>query len=80
MQPAEAFGIALRQRRKAAKLTQEGLALEAELERVFVSWLETGKKQPTLTTILKLADALKCRAADLVADTDEVLRRGELPS
>lgn len=78
MQPAEAFGIALRQRRKAAKLTQEGLALEADLERVFVSWLETGKKQPTLTTILKLAEALNCRAADLVADTDEVLHRDRL--
>lgn len=77
MEPAEAFGIALRQRRKAAKLTQEGLALEADLERVFVSWLETGKRQPTLTTLLKLAGALNCRAADLVADTEEVLPRGQ---
>jgi transcriptional regulator with XRE-family HTH domain len=69
----EAFGQALRQRRLAASLTQEQLGLEADLGRVFISWLETGTKQPSLQTILKLAGALKCKAADLVADTEAVL-------
>lgn len=79
MEPAQAFGVALRQRRKAAKLTQEQLAFEAEIERVFVSWLETGKKQPTLQTILKLSQALRCSAADLVADAERHLKKSTHP-
>lgn len=79
MEPAQAFGVALRQRRKAAKLTQEQLAFEAEIERVFVSWLETGKKQPTLQTILKLSQALRCSAADLVADAERHLKESTHP-
>jgi len=68
--PAKAFGRALRIRRRAASLTQENLAFEADLTRVFVSWLERGKKQPTITTVIKLAAALGCSAAELMADTE----------
>ena len=74
MEPAQAFGAALRQRRKAAKLTQEQLAFEADIERVLVSWLETGKKQPTFQTMLKLSQALHCSAAELVADAELYLK------
>ena len=50
--------MVLRRLRKASGLTQEELALEAELRRTYVSILELGQQQPTLTTILKLAPAL----------------------
>ena len=66
MSPAEAFGQALRQRRQEAELTQEQLALECGLGRVFVSLLETGKQQPTFETMLKLALGLGCKASDIV--------------
>lgn len=56
-------------------MTQEQLAFEAELERVFISWLETGKKQPTFQTILKLASALQCKASDLVAEAEALLAK-----
>lgn len=78
MEPGEAFGRALRMRRKAAQVTQEGLAFDAGLERVFISWLETGKKQPTFQTMLKLANALNCSAADLVAEAETLLREDRL--
>jgi len=68
--PAEAFGRALRARRHAVPLTQENLAFDAEVTRAFISWLENGQEQPSLTTIIKLATALKCSAAELVADTE----------
>ncbi len=74
MEPAEAFGQALRQRRRAASLTQEQLALQADLERVFISWLETGHRQPTFQTMLKLAKVLKCSAADLVAEAEALIK------
>jgi len=51
-------------------LTQENLAFDAEVTRAFISWLENGQEQPSLTTIIKLATALKCSAAELVADTE----------
>lgn len=77
MEPSEAFGKALRQRRESAGLSQEQLALSADLQRVFVSWLESGKKQPTLLTMIKLATALGCRAADLVSDTESLLAKSQ---
>jgi transcriptional regulator with XRE-family HTH domain len=73
VEPAEAFGHALRQRRHAASLTQEKLAFEAELERVFISHLENGKKKPSLETILKLAKGLKCKPGELVDDAAALL-------
>ncbi|MGN7876747.1 helix-turn-helix domain-containing protein [Roseateles sp. 22389] len=73
MEPAEAFGRALRHRRREASLSQEQLALEAGLERVFISWLETGRQQPSFQTMLKLSGALKCTAADLVAEAESLM-------
>lgn len=73
MEPAVAFGRALRRRRTEAQFSQEKLALEAGIERVYVSWLETGKKQPTFQTIVKVARALGCSAADLVAEAELLL-------
>lgn len=74
MEPAAGFGRAVRARRKAAEMSQEKLALDAGLERVFISWIETGKKQATFQTMLKLARALNCSASDLVADAEAFLR------
>jgi transcriptional regulator with XRE-family HTH domain len=66
LEAAEAFGIELRARRLEANLTQEQLAFEAEIQRVYVSKLELGRAQPTLTMLLTLARALDCTAGDLV--------------
>ena len=60
------FGVVLRRLRKVAGLTQEGLAGEADLQRNYVSSIERGRQQPTLTTIFKLAAALKCPADEIV--------------
>lgn len=54
-----AFGVVLRRLRKGAGLTQEQLGFEADIRRTFVSLLELGQQQPTLTTVFKLSDALK---------------------
>lgn len=73
MEPGEAFGKILRDRRKERALSQEKLALDAGLERVFISMLERGQRQPTFQTILKLAAPLGCSASDLVADAEKLL-------
>lgn len=51
----------------AAGLTQEQLAFEVELERNYISMLERGERQPTLTTLIKLARPLRRKASYLVA-------------
>ncbi len=67
MSLAITFGQVLRRLRKQADLTQEQLGFEAELERNYISMLERGERQPTLSTLMKLAPPLKCTASQLVA-------------
>jgi transcriptional regulator with XRE-family HTH domain len=64
---AKVFGEVLRDMRIEAGMTQEQLGLEADLRRTFISLLELGQQQPTLTTLIKLASALKCPAHEIVA-------------
>jgi len=61
------FGQVLRDLRKRVGLTQEQLGFEAELERNYISMLERGERQPTLTTLMKLARPLNRKASQLVA-------------
>ncbi len=66
MEPAVAFGKVLRQLRQEAGLTQEQLGFEADLRRTYISILELGQQQPSLSTILKLATALHQPGATLI--------------
>lgn len=71
MDAAIAFGSVLRRLREAADLTQEQLGFEADLRRTYVSILELGQQQPSLTTIFKISQALNCTPGallDLVSD------------
>lgn len=73
MDVAQAFGKVLREKRLEAGLTQEQLGLEAGVRRTFVSLLELGEQQPTLTTIVKLAGALNIKPSELVAIAEKAL-------
>lgn len=66
MEPAVAFGRVLRRLRRKKGFTQEELGFEADLRRTFVSVLELGQQQPSLTTILKLARVLDTRAGKIL--------------
>ncbi len=52
-------------------MTQEQLGLEAGLERNFISLLELGQRQPTLTSLFKLAHAMSVQPSILVRLTEE---------
>jgi transcriptional regulator with XRE-family HTH domain len=67
----------LRDLRQARSLSQEALALESGLDRTFVSLLERGLRQPSLTTILQLAGPLGVAPDDLVAEVVAMLSPGE---
>ena len=69
-----AFGKSLRKRRLAKLLTQENLGLESNLSRAYISDLETGKKDPSLFTIFKLATAMQMRPSTLIAEAEHILQ------
>ena len=65
-QPGEAFGKVLRALRVERGLSQEALALEAGVQRNYVSLIERGVNQPTITIIFKLATALEMNPSQVV--------------
>lgn len=76
MEPAVAFGKVLRHLRQEAGLTQEELGFEADLRRTYVSILELGQQQPSLSTIFKLAKALNQPGSTLVEMVETELGYG----
>ncbi|WP_232519471.1 helix-turn-helix domain-containing protein [Pseudomonas koreensis] len=54
-------------------MTQEQLALEAEVQRNYVSLIERGINQPTIAVLFKLASALKCSPSSLILLVEEEL-------
>lgn len=62
------FGERLRALRTAKGLTLEQLAFAADIELSQVYRIETGKVNPTLTTIIVLANGLDITVAELVKD------------
>jgi transcriptional regulator with XRE-family HTH domain len=64
--PDQAFGEVLRELRVDRNLSQERLALDCGLDRTFISMLERGIRQPTISTLFKLAKGLDISASELV--------------
>jgi len=71
---AAIFGKVLREQRNARGISQEALALSADVDRTFVSQMERGIRQPTLTTLCKLSEALDIQPSTLVARVEKLLR------
>lgn len=70
------FGEVLRRYRSDRNISQEELAHRADVDRTFVSRLERGIRQPTITTLIGLGQALGVSAAELVQETEkEYLRQ-----
>lgn len=65
------FGKVLRKLRLAAGLTQEELGFKASLQRKYISLLERGEQQPTLTSIYKLSLALNIKPGRILDLMDE---------
>jgi transcriptional regulator with XRE-family HTH domain len=68
MQIGQRFAANLRRTRRAKDLTQEALGEAAGLHRTEVGLLENSKRDPRLTTIAKLAEALETTPSRLLSD------------
>lgn len=67
MQAQDQFGRNLRGRRVAAGWSQQELSNRCNLHLTEISRLENGQRNPRLTTIIKLADALEVAPGELLA-------------
>ena len=68
-----AFSAVLKARRLQLGLTQEDLAGIVDLDRPYITMLEAGRKQPTLSVLWRIAAGLELSAGDLAARVDEQL-------
>jgi len=75
MKPVVAFGRRVRRVREALTLTQLELATRARMQRTDVVKIERGQREPTVTTIVKLARALHVRPGQLFEETPRARRR-----
>ena len=76
-EPARAFGEAVRALRTERGVAQKTLAHLADVERSHLGKVERGEHMPTLALILKIARALECSSAELMADTERRLANPE---
>lgn len=70
---SQAFGKVLRECRMKSGISQEDLAVRADLDRTYVSMLERGVRQPTLDTVFRLANVLGVSAGTMVTRTAAVV-------
>jgi transcriptional regulator with XRE-family HTH domain len=60
------FGDRLRARRQELGWSQEALAFKAGINRTYIASLESGRRNPSLDLIARLAVAMKLDAGELV--------------
>ena len=77
MRLEEAFGEVLRAARKERGLSQEKLALEAHVERNYVSLIELGRNSPSMRVLFKLCSVLKVQPSALLARVEDQVRGGQ---
>jgi len=70
----EIFGKVLREMRDDNQISQEKLAEYCDLDRTYISLLERGLRQPTITTIFKLAKALNISPSELIAKVEHQIK------
>lgn len=66
----QALGIALKERRSELGLTQEDVAGAAEIDRPYVTLIESASKQPTVSVLWRLAAAVELTPEEFVARVD----------
>jgi transcriptional regulator with XRE-family HTH domain len=66
MAPIKRMAMKLKKIRQERQLTQEQLAERAGVTREYIARLEAGRYDPSLSTIEKLAKALRVKVNDLV--------------
>ena len=67
----DALAKELLARRNELKWSQDDVAVKTDLDRAYISRLEAGKKNPSLSVIYKLAEALDLSFVELAGRVDD---------
>jgi transcriptional regulator with XRE-family HTH domain len=70
-----AFGAAVRALRGRSQLTQEALAHKCDMDRTYLSGIERGVRNPSLTNILRIAASLGVTPVELFVDAQRQLAK-----
>lgn len=65
-----AVGIAIRNRRTAMGLSQEQLGEIAGLDRTYISGVERGVRNPTISSLGRIATALQCDLSAILIEAE----------
>lgn len=71
------FGQVLKELRTKKGISQEKLALEADIDRSYISKLENGAYQPSLAMVFAISKVLEIQAKDIVSLVEETLATSE---
>lgn len=72
------IGILIKQKRKAAGLTQEELAQKIGCATITIRQYESGKREPSIIVLGKLANALDVDIFDLIPEDPEITTTSSL--
>lgn len=67
----ETLGYLIRQHRVAIGISQEELGLRSNLDRTYISGLERGVRNPSVTALVKVAKGLGISVSDLLDGLEE---------
>lgn len=70
MNAKQLFGNNVKKLRDLRKMSQEDLAEKSGLHRTYISGIERGVRNPTITVVCELADALNVSPSELLMGMD----------
>lgn len=68
---AKVFGEVLKELRNEIGISQENLAYESELDRSYISMLESGLRKPTISTLFQISNPLKKTPSEIMKIVEE---------
>lgn len=68
----KSFGKNVKEIRLSQEISQEELALKAELDRTYISGIELGLRNVSLINIFKISKALDVTAPELLLDLENI--------
>lgn len=71
-QASVALGLAVRELRRQAGLSQEELGFRSGMHRTYVGGIERGERNPSWINIVRIAQALSIQPAELVMRAQEL--------
>lgn len=77
MEPEQALGAVLRTTRREQQMSQEALALEAGVERNYVSLIELGRNSPSVRMLFKLCTALQISPSVFLSLVEEQMAQAK---